>query len=572
MIHCPPQRIAQMIAAGHWSTRTLWDMFLVNVERSPDQEAVVDPPNLAELADMVPRRLSWAALNDEVERLAALLHLHGLRRDDIVIVQLPNCSAQVALYLACHRLGLVFSPLPAVYREFEIGHALACTEAAALFTCTRIGRQSHGAMMAALRPAHTCVRQLFVMGPADSTWPADAVAVDTALAGALPIEAMRVHAASIRLSADDVVSICWTSGTEAHPKGVPRSSNEWYWQSKGTVDSVGLQPGMRILNPFPLVNMGGMSSGFVGWLLKGATLVQHHPFDLAVFLQQIRDERIEYTVAPPAILNRLLQNESLLTGIDFTRLKRIGSGSAPLSPWMIETFASHHGVEVLNYFGSNEGAAMCGNAADIPDPVDRATLFPRPQRPGRPPWQAQINNLVQTRLVASDGEREILQPGEAGELRIAGPTVFAGYYRAPELNASAFDAQGYFRTGDLFEIAGDEGQYLRYVGRLKDLVLRGGMKISAEEVESQIASHPGVAEVAVVGVPDAVLGETLCACVAPRPGSSVDLAELVRFLRDDKKLAPFKLPEQLLLLPTLPRNPVGKVLKRELREQARSGA
>lgn len=568
MILCEPQRIAQMVGAGLWSTRTLWDMFLVNVERTPEQEAVVDPPNLAALTDAAPRRLSWAELHAEVERLAALLYAEGLRRDDIVIVQLANSATQVALYLACHRLGIVFSPLPAVYREFEIDHALRSTGAKALITGARIGKQAHGAMMAALRGRHASVRTLIVFG---DEVPAGAVAADRALQGELPIAAMRVYAASIGLSADDVVSICWTSGTEANPKGVPRSSNEWYWQSKGTVDSVGMGVGMRILNPFPLVNMGGMSSGFVGWLLKGATLVQHHPFDLAAFLQQIRDERIEYTVAPPAILNRLLQHEALLEGIDFKRLRRIGSGSAPLSPWMIETFAQRYGVEVLNYFGSNEGAAMCGSAADIPDTGERATLFPRPGVPGRPPWAEAINNIVHTRLVSVDGERDIVTPGEPGELRIAGPTVFSGYFGEPALSARSFDAQGFFRTGDLFEIADAEGRYLRYVGRLKDLVVRGGMKISAEEVEGLIASHPGVAEAVVVGVADAVLGETLCACVVPRPGEALDLQALVSFLRDEKKLAPFKLPERLLLLDVLPRNPVGKVLKRQLREQLDGG-
>ena len=569
MILCSQARIARMIGAGHWGTRTVWDMFVANVERCPQDEAVVDPPNLAELAGMAPRRLSWRALFDEVEGLAALLHREGLRRDDIVLLQLPNCSLQVALYLACHRLGLVITPVPAVYREHEIEHALEVTEAKAIVTTAHIGKHAHAAMMAALLPRHARVRRLFVAGGEQP----GAVSIDAALAApeALPLEQMRVQAAAIALSADDVLSICWTSGTEASPKGVPRSSNEWVQQAKGTVESAGLAPGMRLLNPFPLVNMGGMSTGFVGWLLKGLTLVQHHPFDLAVFLQQLREERIDYTVAPPTILMRLLHNEALLEGIDFKRLKRIGSGSAPLPPAMIEACAQRHGVEVLNYFGSNEGAAMCGNAADVPDPVDRATLFPRPPRNGERRWATTINNLVSTRLVALDGSHDIDAPGETGELRIAGPTVFGGYYRSPELNARSFDAQGFFRTGDLFEIAADP-RYLRYVGRVKDLIVRGGMKISAEEVESLIVAHPAVADAAVIGQPHAELGETLCACVVARPGMSLDLAGLVGFLRDEKKLAPFKLPEALRLMDALPRNAVGKVLKRQLREAAAASA
>lgn len=564
MILTPPDRIKSMVAAGYWGTRTLWDMFLANVEQRPEQEAVVDPPNRETFTEGAPRRLSWAGLFAEVEQLAALLHQHGMRRDDVLIVQLPNGVEQVAVYLACHRLGIVISPLPVAYREHEIGHALSLTGARGIFTASRIGKHAHGLMMQQLVGQHAAVSKLFVWGEQQIPGAVDA---RTPCASASQIEQMRVQAASIRLCADDVVTICWTSGTESEPKGVPRSSNEWFWQSKGTVDSAGVGPGTRMLNPFPLVNMGGMSSGFVGWLLKGATLIQHHPFDLPVFLQQIRDERIEYTVVPPALLNLLLANESLLAGIDFQRLKRIGSGSAPLSAQMIETFATRHGVEILNYFGSNEGAAACANATDVPVAGDRAVLFPRPQVAGRAPWSLTINNIVDTRLVSPDSGEDIVTAGEVGEMRIAGPTVFSGYYRAEEITARSFDERGYFRTGDLFEIAGSDAQYLRFVGRLKDIIIRGGMKISAEEIELLVSAHPSVAEAAVVGFADAVLGEKLCACVVLRAGSTLQLPELVQFLQTEKKVAAFKLPERLLLLAALPRNPVGKVLKRSLREQ-----
>jgi acyl-CoA synthetase (AMP-forming)/AMP-acid ligase II len=556
-----------MLADGYWGTRTLFDAFLSNVERFPDQEAVVDPPDRATFTDGAPRRLTWSELLRDVEHLSAVLYEHGLRRDDIVVVQLPNFVEQVVTYLACHRLGIVVSPLPPAYREHEIGHALHLTHAKALVTSARIGKHRHADMMASMRDTYPLVSTLLVWG---SDVPKGAASLDHEMARNITLDTVKDYAASIRLSADDVVTICWTSGTEASPKGVPRSSNEWYWQAKGTVAAVGLRAGMRVLNPFPLVNMGGMSFGFVGWLLEGATLVQHQPFDLDVFLRQIRDERIDYTVAAPTILNRLLQNETLLDGIDFKRLKRIGSGSAPLSPWMIETFATRYGVEILNYFGSNEGAALCGSATDIPDPQERATLFPRPGVPGQPPWANQINNIVQTRLVSADDGSEVTQAGQIGEMRIAGPTVFSGYYNAPEINANAFDDQGYFKTGDLFEITGSQQQYLRYVGRSKDLVVRGGMKISAEEIEALVLAHPDVADVAIVGYPDDELGERMCACVVPRPGRTVDLASLVGYLRNEKRVAAYKLPERLLVLDILPRNPVGKLVKNQLRALAKA--
>lgn len=213
---------------------------------------------------------------------------------------------------------------------------------------------------------------------------------------------------------------------------------------------------------------------------------------------------------------------------------------------------------------------MCGSATDIPDPQERATLFPRPGVPGQPPWANQINNIVQTRLVSADDGSEVTQAGQIGEMRIAGPTVFSGYYNAPEINANAFDDQGYFKTGDLFEITGSQQQYLRYVGRSKDLVVRGGMKISAEEIEALVLAHPDVADVAIVGYPDDELGERMCACVVPRPGRTVDLASLVGYLRNEKRVAAYKLPERLLVLDILPRNPVGKLVKNQLRALAKA--
>jgi len=288
-----------------------------------------------------------------------------------------------------------------------------------------------------------------------------------------------------------------------------------------------------------------------------------------VFLQQLREERIDYTVAPPAILNALLQNAQLLAGIDFGRLSRIRSGSAPLSDWMVRGFEERYGVSIVNYFGSNEGAALSGNVADIPDPAQRAQFFPRAGVDGFQ-WSVSTTRKIRTRLVDLETGEEITGPGRPGEIRFAGPTIFSGYYRRPDLTARAFDDQGFYKTGDLFEIAGDRGQFYRYVGRSKDLVIRGGVNISSEEIENLLMACPGVREAAVVGVPDALLGEKVCACIVPAAGEAPALSAITAFLREHKKVAVYKLPEYLLALDALPRNPVGKILKRELRVQAKA--
>jgi acyl-CoA synthetase (AMP-forming)/AMP-acid ligase II len=315
--------------------------------------------------------------------------------------------------------------------------------------------------------------------------------------------------------------------------------------------------------------MAGLSTAFAAWLVLGGTVVQHHPFKLDVFLQQLREERIDYTVSPPAVLNMLLQSESLLDGIDFKRLSRIGSGAAPLSEWMVKGFAEKYGVQIVNYFGSNEGAALSGNDIDIPNPALRAQFFPRAGVEAFD-WSVSTTRKIKTRLVSIETGEDIEQAGEPGELRFSGPTVFSGYYLAPELTQRAFDQHGYYKTGDLFEIAGEQLQYYRYVGRSKDLVIRGGMNISSEEIEGLLAGCPGVREVAVVGVPDSVLGEKLCVCVASAEDQCPSLAELNAYLQDVQRIAAYKLPEYLLSVTALPRNPVGKVLKRVLRDQAKS--
>lgn len=573
MILVDAERRREYHERGWWGDTTLWSLFERNLREQPDAEAVVDAPNRADFAHGTPQRWSWAQLGEQVDRFCVLLIEVGVERDEVLALQMPNTVEQFVVYLACARLGIVATPVPVQYREHELEHVLAQTEAVAVATFVRIGKADGGHAAAqtfvGLRENQPRLRHVIAFG---DEVPAACIPAGVALCRALTAaqhEALARRTGSANVTADDVFTICWTSGTEAQPKGVPRSHNEWLIVAPSIIEAAELEPGARLLNPFPLVNMAGLSTAFASWLVLGGTVVQHHPFALPTFLKQLRDERIDYTVSPPAVLNMLLQNETLLAGIDFARLKRIGSGSAPLSDWMVRGFLEKHGVEIVNYFGSNEGAALSGGPRDIPEPELRAQFFPRTGVDGYD-WSISTTKKIRTRLADPETGAEITAAGVPGELRFKGPTIFSGYYRAPELSARAFDEQGYYRTGDLFEIAGDRLQYYRYVGRSKDLVIRGGVNISSEEVENLLMACPGVREAAVVGVPDAVLGEKVCACVVPSEGGELTLAQITTFLREHKRVAVYKLPEYLMLIDALPRNPVGKILKRELRTRARS--
>ena len=568
MILVSTEKIKNFKDAGWWGDLTLWQLFQLRLQTRAAFEAAVDAPNRSEFAPGSPQRWTWQQLATQAEQFCTILLREGIKKDDVVLVQLPNIVEQFAIYLACARLGVIVTPVPVQYREHELAHIVASTKAVAAITLSRIGKDYAAAQVISdLRATQPSLKAVLAWGDNLPEGVADLGA--QAPASSDEIDQLLEIERQANVTADDVFTICWTSGTEASPKGVPRSHNEWLVIAPSIIEAGELPEHARLLNPFPMVNMAGISTTFVSFLVLGATVLQHHPFSLPVFLQQLREESIDYTVAPPPVLNLLLQNAALLEGVDFKRLRRIGSGSAPLAPWMVKGFAEQYGVQIVNYFGSNEGAALSGNFADIPDPELRATYFPRAGVEGFE-WKISTTKKIRTRLVDTVTEHEITEPGIVGELRFYGPNIFHNYWNAPEATARAFDKDGYYKSGDLFEIAGDAGQYYRYVGRSKDLVIRGGMNISSEEIEGLLAGINGVREVAVVGVPDDVLGERLCACVVRDPDIKVDLETINDYLRRECKIAVYKLPEHLIALDALPRNPVGKVLKRDLRSMAAS--
>ncbi len=573
MILVPQQTIEHYLARGWWGEQTIGERFIDCALSQPDAFAVADAPNLPALCGRAPRRLSWSGLLTEVGRFAAFLHEAGLRKDDVLVVQLPNGIDLQAIYLACAIEGIIVSPVPMQYRAHELEHVFATTRAHTLITVQAAGRYQAAAQIDAHRQKLPGLARVWACrGEEPSGWPAGVDDLDAALARVVPFSAaqLRARMKAAGVTAHDVLTVCWTSGTEARSKGVPRNHNEWLIVGRSVIDAGQLKNGAQLLIPFPFVNMAGLSTSLVAWLLTQGGLHHHHPFDVDVFIEQLRNDPVDYTVAAPAVLSRLLKEPERLDGVDLGRLRRIGSGGGPLADWLVEQFAERFGVEVVNYFGSNEGAALSSTPQDVPDRRQRAQCFPRYGVPGFE-WSATNARCVSTRLVDVDSGEEITGPGRVGELRFKGPTIFSGYFNAPELTARAFDASGFYRSGDLFEIAGDRQQFYRFAGRHKDIVVRGGMNISSEEVENLVLGHPDVREAAVIGYPDPVMGERVCVVVVPQPGHTVTLAQITGFLRDEKQIAAFKLPERLVLVTDLPRNPSGKVLKRTLRETLAGG-
>lgn len=534
MITTGSERIAALTAAGGWGTDTLHGLLARHAGAQPDRLAVKDQPNREELTGDAPQSLSWAELHRASDNLARQLHDAGLGEDDRIIIQLPNIAELLVAYYALSKMGAIASPVPVQYGSHELQHMAEALDAAAIIT---IGCMRDSQLAATARAALPGTRVLVfgeellldaTGGEGFSSGPED--------------------------DANRVVTICWTSGTTGTPKGVPRSHNMWLASGRRTASAGNYVPEDKLLCPFPMVNMSSLGGFVFPAALLGCAIVLHHPLDPPLFLRQMQDEQISFTVAPPALLNQLARSPDLWNRFDFSKLRRVGSGSAPLSPGMIETFGKEFGVEVVNMYGSNEGIALYATPEATPDPEARAVMFQRPA-PGEE---------VSTRVVDPDSGEEVTAVGDRGELVVSGPTVFDGYFKHD--NVDVFSDDGYFRTGDLVEICGGNGEFYRIVGRCKDIINRGGMKISPLELDVALEEHPDVVEAAVCPYPDERLGEKICACLVMQPGVELMSMETMQAYLLGRGLAKFKLPERIEAFKALPRNAVGKVQRFVLRD------
>jgi cyclohexanecarboxylate-CoA ligase len=570
-------RISDYTRRDWWGRRTVDDAFRDAIRAAAGEPALADPPNRESLTGSPPRRLTFGELDEAVDRFAALLLSLGCRNGDVVAVQMPNVAESVVAFLACARLGLIFCPISTQFRSHELAYMLQKSRARVALSVERLKDSRLAARLASLQAGIPALEHVLVatggerigyarvapgVGADGSPEPPIALAAIelpvAAQAQAQVTDYCRAHP----VDAFDTLTICWTSGTEARPKGVPRHHAQWIANGEACTELGEVRPGDSILNPFPMINVASIGGMVMPWLMNRARLVQHHPFDLPVFLAQLGQERISYTVAPPAVLSQLLKNEALLKGTDLTALRVLGSGSAPLPPWMVAGWQNRFGIAIVNIFGSNEGCALFSTARDVPDPDERAQFFPR-FGAGDLTWSTRFARKVRTRLVDPESGAEIVAPGHPGELRVDGALRLDGYWDDPALNASAFDEQGYFRTGDLFEIAGTGNRFYRFIRRVKDVIVRGGVKISPAELDGLIEAHPAIREAAFCGIPDEVMGERVALVAVPKPGEELSLDSVIAYLRG-KDVAPFKLPERLRLVAELPRNALGKVLRRDL--------
>lgn len=552
MITSSVQRIADYRERGWWGDLTLHGMLRQHAQSNPDLLAVADQPNRQALTGDDPVRLSFSELNHASDNLASQLLKAGIKSGDAILVQLPNIAELVMAYLAASKIGVIISPAAVQYGAHELQHICATINPVAILTI----EQFNGL------PLAVSARQYLPESVGVLIFGED-ITVDSSSYAEVQ-QQLAEYEKHYPTGADDILTICWTSGTTGTPKGVPRSHNMWFATSRCCMEAADYRLGDRFLNIFPMVNMGSVGAFLYPSMLVGCSIILHHPLDPALFLAQLQDEQITFTVAPPAVLNQLAKNEAMWNQFNFSQLRSIGSGSAPLAPWMIETFAEKYGKDVLNFYGSNEGISLFCTPQHGSDATQRATMFPRVGA-GIDSWDSEVNSMVFSKVVDVETGEEITETGRVGELLFDGATVFDGYLGTD--NSEVFTDDGFFRTGDLVELCGEPPNFYQIAGRCKDIINRGGMKISPMEIDILLEGLPNSAEAAVCAYKDERLGEKICACVVSSPEAQAPTLEQIVQHLSDRGIAKFKLPERLEIFAALPRNPLGKVQRFLLEDQ-----
>ena len=543
-------------SCGAWLDVTLHDYLTKNATLYPQREALIEPPNKGEYLGVAPRRFDWCELLSAVNSLSSLLQHLGVGHGDVVMVQLPNTWESVAILFAVTRLGGVVSPISSQSREAELAHAIACLQPV-VYVCSR---NLKGTDYAAYFEDHLPSfdgKILAIEDLPNLIEPGSA----PALANSTPVED--------RPSADDIATVCWTSGTEGSPKAVPRTHNNWNASAIGV--SVGFGMGAEpehILLPFPLINTAAIGGVTMPWLHNGGTLVLHQPFDIHVLVEQLISEKITVMLAAPTALKAILRSTVVQQAGEALRLRAVGCGSAAPSPSLLTHYEQALNISIINMFGANEGTLLCSDKTLIPDPNDRATLFPRVGF-SEVIWPNSAANWLSSRLLDVETGEVITSPGRTGMLLVKGPSIFPGYLSNGVLNRSSFTGDGFFKTGDLFQITERHGKphYLKVVGRQKELIIRGGYNISPLEIDSALAEFPDAVELACGGIFDAHFGERLCLYVVLPENTTTSLSRVCSFL-DAKGLAKTKWPEKLVVIETLPRNALNKVVRAELKNQS----
>ncbi len=511
-------RAADAYARGLWVVGTLADSLRAAARDTPLREVIVDGEH----------RLDCRTLQARATELAQAL-LHRMTPGSVVSFMLPNWHEAAVIYLGATLAGMAVNPILPSLRDHELRFILDDVDSAMIFVPNTFRGHDYAAMLTRVVATLASPPEVVIVrGDSAEHTGYPSLFAGTTASHLLP-----------ELDADAVRMIMYTSGTTGRPKGVLHSHNSIH----ALISQIGehwlIEHGDTFLVPSPIAHIGGSIYAFECPLLLGTTAVLMDRWDAGDAVDLMVAERCTHMAGATPFLDQLL-TAATAAGTRLPALKVFICGGASVPPRLIRRAAAYFEKAVVTrVYGSTEVPVTTVGCTARED-ADHAA-----DTDGKP-------GIAEIRLATGAG---------AGEICARGPQMLLGYLH-PEDGIASFDDDGYFRTGDLAQWVDDD--YLVVTGRAKDIIIRNGENISPKEVEDILAGHPGIAEIAIVGLPDARTGERACAVIVPTAAAVPELADL-RDLLLARGLAIFKVPEQVVIWAALPKNDAGKVLKHQIR-------
>ncbi|MCP5265640.1 MAG: AMP-binding protein [Burkholderiaceae bacterium] len=524
---------------GYWTDVTLDQLLARAIEKSPNKRALVayraDAPG-----DEPVLSLTYAELGERVARVAGSLRAMGVGAGDFVAVQLPNWWEFVVVSLACGRIGAIVNPLMPIFRERELGFMLGFCDAKVFVVPDTFRGFDFASMARGLQQSLPKLEQVVVVG---GTGPDSFEALLSKGDGStVP------YGDSASLKGDDLAVLMFTSGTTGEPKGVMHLCNTMVACTNALANRFHLADDAVLLCCSPMGHMTGYAAVMVQSLHLGGTLILQDVWDPQRGVRIMAEEGVTHTAASTPFLADICN--AVAAGAPRPALRTFLCGGAPIPSMLIDRAAAELDLHVSSLWGMTE--ALAGTLTEPERAAEKSSST-----------DGRAVDGVEVRVVDDAGRP--LPAGETGRLMVRGAQMFVGYYKRPEF--PSFDAQGWFDTGDL-AYADDEG-YIRINGRTKDVLIRGGENVPVFEIENLLYKHPAVVDAALVGYPDARLGERGCAFVTLKPEAALDFAGVQAWMAENKVARQYW-PEHLEVIDAMPRTASGKIQKFVLRERAKA--
>ena len=488
--------------------------------------------------------IDFAQLPERVMAFTRGLMAMGIQAGDRVGIWAPNSTDWILAALGIHCAGAVLVPINTRMKGLEAADVLERSGCRLLFIQQRFLNVDYPAMLAAHRPSSL---EHLVLLEGDRPQSSADLTVTQFLRSAAIIDAQSARRRALAIGPDAMCDLLFTSGTTGKPKGVMSAHGQNLRAFREYAKIIGLVPGDRYLIVNPFFHAFGYKAGWLTCLIAGATILPHAVFDPEQVFQRIARERISVLPGAPTLYLSLLAHPQLKQ-TDLSSLRIAVTGSASIPPSLIERMRNELGFAVVT---TAYGLTECGGLATICDPQDSAQVIAGTS--GRP--------IAGTEVSIRDPHNQALDAGQTGEICLRGFHVMQGYFQNPEATREAIDTDGWLHTGDVGRL--DEAGNLIITDRLKDMFIVGGFNCYPAEIEAALIRHPAIAQVAVIGLADARMGEVGCACVVLREGAELDEGQLIAWSREH--MANYKVPRRVCFFSALPLNPSSKVAKNELR-------